>query len=67
MEKHIVSGYIKECCKDRENLLPVEEYCGQDGKDRVVWRCQVCHCRHFKFKVDPLKLNMKAEGLGSGV
>lgn len=27
-------------------------------KDLIIEVCRVCHCRHFRLKVDPLKLKL---------
>ena len=41
-----------ECCNDERNLDVVI-----DGSKKIE-TCRVCGCRHFTFKVDPIKVKM---------
>lgn len=45
---------MKPCCQDPKNLEPVT-----DAADRIVLRCLVCGCQHYRFKVDPGVIGIK--------
>ncbi len=55
MEKKIVSGEIRECCKDELNL----ELQPSDDPSRSVRVCKECGRRHFRMTLDPGKIGGK--------
>jgi hypothetical protein len=55
-----------ECCNQLENMRPGPGPRGFSGKpmaDERVEHCIVCHCRHYEFTVDPLKIGLKVSDI----
>jgi len=50
---------VKECCKDSENLKPEDT----GTADLVMFRCQVCKCRHFELTAKPEHFGLVGAGL----
>lgn len=56
MEKTFITGVVKDCCKDAENL----ELLPDEGKEGLtVKRCKICGCRHRRMVAEPGMLGLK--------
>ncbi|MCK5606872.1 hypothetical protein KAR91_33530 [Candidatus Pacearchaeota archaeon] len=42
-----------DCCN-----VPANMDIQHPREDLTIEVCKICHCRHFRLKVDPLKLNL---------
>jgi hypothetical protein len=61
MEKTLVAGGVKACCKVAENLDLLPE---ESGDGLVVKRCRVCGCRHRRLTLEPGVFGIKGLPIG---